>query len=803
MHKFLLAMVTISLGWLPFNLSAQEICGTDIYLQQQIAEDPTILQQVEAIWQMDGLPQSASSHRSSPYIIPVVFHVVHDNGTGNIPYEQIESAIEVLNEDFSRTNDDTSSTRALFKSYAADSEIEFRLARVDPDGNCTNGVVRINNAEYTYDARNNVKSISYWPSNQYLNVWLVNTIENTSGSSGIILGFAQFPGSGSWSTYGIVARHDRIGKYGIGTSVSDGRTLTHEVGHCLNLLHTFQSSCGSDCSSSGDRVCDTPPSYEATYYCNTSQNTCSNDATGSSSVFGSDVVDQIENYMSYDDCQNMFSLGQKSRMHNVLENISQLVNLVSTSNLIATGVYEPEDVLCKADFDVESQIVCVGQPVTFNDLSYFNPTEYDWEFEGGYPETSSVQNPTVVYTEAGNYSVKLTIGDGTDTVITERTAYITVLPYPGDEAPLEESFEFTSGELESNNWFTSYQSDEDYGWYFNYSESYTGSASVKMSQYGYDDGEADLMSPAYSLGNMSKATVTFKTAYAQRTSSDNDILRVYASADCGETWTLRYVSGGSVMSSVSNTSGQISNLSQSDWMEHSFNLENYFMTEETRLKFNMTTDGGNDLYLDDINITATLDSVPVLILPLDSSSSSATLTTLDWKSTAITNYYELQVDVDTSFNTSSLITVQKNYISSSSNDTDTQHDLTNLITNQVYYWRVRGVLNGNTTDWSEVWSFTADTSSPQTGIEAIENKLNIALYPNPTTGTVNVVTNQTGTANIRVYNTLGQLIYSQESYIVSGTPMQIDLSDMANGWYIIETDQNQLIKREKIVIQHK
>ena len=464
MNKSRIIIATIFIGWLPFFSFAQNICGTDIYLQKQIEENPLIEQQVEAVWEMDGLPESSASLRNGPYVIPVVFHVVHDNGIGNISYEQLESAIEVLNEDYRRTNVDSSATRAIFKPYAVDSEIEFRMARIDPDGNCTNGVVRLNEPNYTYDVWNDPKSISYWPSDQYLNIWVVNSISSGGSSGGTVLGFAQFPGTGSWSTYGIVVRHDRIGKSGIGTSVSDGRTLTHEVGHCLNLMHTHQSGCGNSCHNSGDRVCDTPQSDHPTYACDITKNTCNTDSIGSGSVYANDVVDQIENYMSYDECQNMFTLGQKSRMHNVLENISQLQNLVSTSNLMATGVYDQQDNLCRADFETQSQIVCVGQPVDFTDRSFFYPTEFEWEFEGAYPNTSTEQNPTVVYTQPGTYSVQLSVGDGTNIVTDTKTAYIKVLPYPGSSSPLQESFEFTTSDLELNNWFVDHSDDSNYGW---------------------------------------------------------------------------------------------------------------------------------------------------------------------------------------------------------------------------------------------------------------------------------------------------------------------------------------------------
>ena len=218
---------------------------------------------------------------------------------------------------------------------------------------------------------------SYWPSNQYFNIWVVNDI-NSFGVQGTILGYAQFPGSGSWNTYGVIIRNDRVGN--MGTATSGDRTLTHEIGHCLNLLHTFQSSCGNSCQSSGDRVCDTPPVDASSQGCNLTNNTCNNDASGNS-VYSTDVADQIENYMSYNDCQNMFTLGQKTRMLNALNNHPSLSNLVSGSNLITTGVLNTTPSICQAKFSVNSRVVCVGQPVKFTDESFFNPESFSWTFD--------------------------------------------------------------------------------------------------------------------------------------------------------------------------------------------------------------------------------------------------------------------------------------------------------------------------------------------------------------------------------------------------------------------------------------
>ncbi len=799
----------VILGTMMLSLTslAQDWCATHTLAEQAIANNPALKQQLDAVWDMPAPVIAESSNkrgRNATYIIPVVFHVVHDNGIGDIPYEQLESAIEVLNEDFRRTNTDASNTRSIFQPYAVDSDIEFRIARVDPDGNCTNGVVRINAPSSTYDARDNVKSVSYWPSNRYLNIWVVNSIRNFSGGPGIVLGYAQFPGFGSWNTYGIVCRNDRLGKFGVGTSVSDGRTLTHEVGHCLNLLHTFQSGCGSSCNSSGDRVCDTPPAFEATYNCNLSQNTCSNDASGSSSVFGGNVVDQIENYMSYDDCQNMFSAGQRDRMHAVLNNTPQLANLISSSNLQATGVLNPQDILCKADFRASARVVCVGQPVSFEDLSFFNPTEHRWEFEKAIPAVSSNQNPTVVFTESGLFDVKLTIKNATDSISTTQTQFIRVLPYPGTAAPLLESFEFGSGSLEENDWYAEDTSDPIYGWEYS-TESYTGSNSLVMRQFAADGRTTGINSPAYNLDGLESATVTFYSAYAQRTSSDFDVLRVFYSTTCGENWSIAYAAGGPNLASTSITGSPLVGLTQSDWKLHTFNLPVSALTDQVRFRFEVFSDNGNFIYLDDINITGDLSDIPVLLEPIDGSSSASTDEKLDWKATSVADQYEVWIDVNSNFNTPALQTQIVDYISTNNNGTDSEWLPSNLTLNETYYWRVRTINAGATSDWSETWSFTvsqqAGTGDP-TGIDE-KSSFDWIVFPNPANEVVKVVPNFDGEASVTITNLQGQVVYQTYTTASANSAIRIETNEFTAGLYILSLESTVSgTVQEKVLIQH-
>jgi hypothetical protein len=226
-----------------------------------------------------------------------VVHVIYNTAAENISDAQIQSQMDVLNEDFRRLNADASNTPSAFLSVAADSEIEFCLATLDPNGNATNGITRTQTNQSSWGADDAMKSSSSggvdpWATDQYLNMWVCNL-------GGGLLGYAQFPG-GPASTDGVVMLTTSFGRVGnVQSPFHLGRTTTHEIGHYLNLYHIWgDGACGQD-----DEVADTPASDAANEGCTASHTSCGS-------------VDMVQNYMDYsdDDCMNIFTQGQKARM---------------------------------------------------------------------------------------------------------------------------------------------------------------------------------------------------------------------------------------------------------------------------------------------------------------------------------------------------------------------------------------------------------------------------------------------------------------------------------------------------------
>ena len=214
--RILFTTLIISFSTIAFAQSTHW-CGFEKNLEKAVANDPSLLQKhedlVRATAEIKASRLAGDAQRGGgPRIIPVVFHVVHTGGPENISKAQIEDQIRILNEDFSRTNADTTNTRDIFKPVASNPEVEFRLAKLDPQGNCTEGINRIF-SPLTENADDAVKAVSYWNSSKYYNGWVVNSIDN-DGEPGTILGYAQFPGFGAAATDGVVVRADRVGSIG-------------------------------------------------------------------------------------------------------------------------------------------------------------------------------------------------------------------------------------------------------------------------------------------------------------------------------------------------------------------------------------------------------------------------------------------------------------------------------------------------------------------------------------------------------------------------------------------------------------
>jgi PKD repeat protein len=595
----------IGTGILLFGLTgsmfAQEhFCHTDQMVKRSLDLNPELkkeylaeearLKAIDSEAAQRGYSENTSREVAMPpvYIIPVVFHIIHQNGPENISDAQILDQMRILNEDFRKLNSDISNVVPAFTSVTADSEIEFRLAQKDPSGNCHNGIDRIFSAETNIG--DDGSKLNPWPRNKYLNVWVVKTI--SSGAAG----YAYLPGTAFPTTAdGIIILSNYIGSIGTGIPTRS-RALTHEIGHFLNLRHVWGNTNDPGVACGDDNVSDTPITKGHTS-CNLSDATCT-----------SGVVENVQNFMEYAYCSNMFTSGQKTRMRAALNaTAGQRNNLWTSTNLTATGVGTPS-VLCFADFktDNATNTVCQGNSLTFSDLSWNgDPTGWSWSFPGGIPSSSNDSAPVVQYNTPGVYDVALTVTNASGSVNTIKTGYVTVNSGTATYSTSVYQEGFEGAAFPNSEWLVRNISPGGNTWVPTSTAAATGSKSAmitNLSTYGaYVD---ELIGPSINMTSISgtSPTMTFKTAFAQRTSADADKLQLYVSANCGLSWSLRKsIAGATLASGGVVTSNYIP--AASDWVTQSASLAAYTSQTNLYFMFRFTSAGGNNIYIDDINIS--------------------------------------------------------------------------------------------------------------------------------------------------------------------------------------------------------
>lgn len=312
-------LVLIALGVMFSNpTSAQHKCASHQHRMERAAQNPIYAQHLlnaESEFQKAS-SRSSFKRREDLITIPVVVHVVYNASEENVSEAQIQSQLDVLNADFQLLNDDKLSSTHAFFDDAANCEIEFCLAKTDPDGNPHSGITRTRTDSVNFAGVGNEKFASEgghdnWDPYRYLNIWVCNLDEDfgTLGYSSFPTDLKDYPGED-----GVVIHYRCFGTTGTaGTGDFQendlGRTATHEVGHWLYLEHIWgDEECGTD------NVSDTPPQEWDNGGCpdfpRNANNQCGSDGDG----------EMFMNYMDYvdDACMVMFTNGQRKRMRDAI-----------------------------------------------------------------------------------------------------------------------------------------------------------------------------------------------------------------------------------------------------------------------------------------------------------------------------------------------------------------------------------------------------------------------------------------------------------------------------------------------------
>ena len=323
----LISCLFFGYGQFLFAQDLQKTCGFDHIhrkVMQENAEYKKIVEANEAAIQKYIQLGKGGRTEGTVYKIPCVVHIIHTGGAIGTSYNPTDATITTMISNMTKAF----RNQAPYTSgVGTDVEIEFELAKRSPTCTATTGINRVNGsglANYVAGgigtggaADADVKALSIWSNIDYYNIWIVNKIDGNDGNSGTFTaGYAYFPGA-SANVDGTVMLASQTG------SVT---TITHELGHALNLFHTFEGSSGvgvcppnGTCTVDGDKVCDTAPQDANHFQCATN-------------VCGATTV--LPNYMSYSNCATRdYTAGQSTRMRAALTTLRS--GLISSQALVA------------------------------------------------------------------------------------------------------------------------------------------------------------------------------------------------------------------------------------------------------------------------------------------------------------------------------------------------------------------------------------------------------------------------------------------------------------------------------------
>ena len=603
-------------------------CGAVAEQERYFAEHPGAREAQQAFYQQLGAlaavqQRSTAGMLGTPDItIPVVVHVIHSGGVDNISDRQINSAIDQLNTDYQKLNADTANTLPLFQPIAASLGIQFRLAKKDPTGNCTTGITRHYAPTLVNDNQSGaVQAVSIWDRNRYLNIWVVGSIGTPQAGGGIVLGYSNLPQNSTSTRDGFVVRGDWFGNLGTSNPTRAlSRTGTHEIGHYLGLYHPWgqtNTPGTGDCTGT-DYVADTPPT-DGTFACDLTYAPCG-------------PVANVQNFMDYAACPTMFTQGQKTLMRNVLNTVR--TGLATPANLVATGTndgYVAPDcapIAAFAPVPGTKTSVCINTPVTLRDYSSNFTTSggaptFSWSFPGGTPATATGQTVSVSYANAGFYSVTETVSNSVGSSSATATNFIRVdSPTGGETAPLTQSFEdanfpnllaapslrnyetsgtTSAGGVSTNRWLRQAALPAA-----------DGSAYLYVFNRLYPIGAiTTLITPNINLtGVPNPAVLSFARAFALRTASSNDQLRISFSNDCGVSWSPPTVFDAAALSTqgTAPVDGYVPTAS-AEWQILTVAIPAQFQGSglfKVRLQMVNGSTQGNNFYLDNLRVTGPL-----------------------------------------------------------------------------------------------------------------------------------------------------------------------------------------------------
>lgn len=599
--------------------NAQEWCGSIQNVKRKIQNDP----QLQAQWEnyLRSFQQSENnlqrSANATQVYIPVVFHIVHNGdaiGTGeNITDAQAQSQIDAMNLHYNAQDPKLGNVPSVFQNLIANIDVKFCLAKYDPIGLPTTGIVRHQMAYTSWDSSdlidNVLKPATIWDNTRYLNIWSVR-MGGELLSNGV-LAYSSFPFFSPADEDGVVARFNTIGTTGsVLPGYNLGKTITHEVGHWFGLQHVWGDDNGA-CNGS-DGINDTPNQADANYGCPTFPSvTCNNGPNG----------DMFMNYMDYtnDDCHSMFTPGQSARMHFVLDGFRNDIKNSATQcfdNLdgALVAIKFPKDTVCSLSFVPVVTIKNNGLTTITSAKIYYQIAGgavqiFQWNGSLQLGEQADVLLPAQsVFAGSNTLDVSLgnINGQPSDADATNNDKSIAFNVYDGGNSsalPFSENFE---NSFPQTNW-SIVNADNDVTWIQNTNFGAFGASAkcVSIDNFSYvvnpSKKKDAFITDSYNFTSTTFPEMTFDITYAQYNSSRSDSLNIYYSFDCGSNWTKIWSKKGADVATVPDQTTKYTPFPE-DWQTKSIPLLNLAGQNKVSFKFENVTGWGNVMYIDNINV---------------------------------------------------------------------------------------------------------------------------------------------------------------------------------------------------------
>ncbi len=534
-------------------------CATYEAMDEAFAKDPDAKIRYEAIQKIlqtqyeeyEALKAAGKVTAPPVYTVPVVFHVLHKGGPENVSDAIINAALAEVNADYAKTAADASLTAEPFQTSFINSEIVFKLAKKDPNGNCTSGITRRVDDRTSWDRSGSNWSALYggitWDPTRYLNIIVVKEILPNPTGGGIVVGYTWLPGTWSAGSINdcIVYRYDFLS----GGNPPNSRSVSHEIGHWFNLPHTWGGTNQPGVSCGDDGVTDTPVTLGESSGCPSSSVTACTQTN-----VAMNGLNNVQNIMNYSSCPRNFTTGQTNRMRTALASATaNRQNLWSPGNLTFTDVNGGAPCAPTCEFmstSVAGYTACSGQSInSFRDFSYDAVTNWTWTATNG--ATLSAPNGSITsayFPNPGTSVITLSVQNAQGIASKSRT--VTVLN--GIATATVGFYETFANPGTPTNWNVENRNTNSVTWAYTSNAGNDGSSSFLLNGSLSPANHIDILNmPIMDFQANPGASISFSYAYRQQTSTHADVFKVQLSDNCGASWKDVYAPSAAVLASGS------------------------------------------------------------------------------------------------------------------------------------------------------------------------------------------------------------------------------------------------------------